>query len=356
MKRQLNVRFLAGLLLGAALVSASFYGLHAIQVQRSAGSLLRQADAAQTKGDHRKALDSLERYLNYKPNDIEAKIKYGTLLAPDVDTANPGDMVRTEAILQRVLAANADRTVVRRRCVDLESRLALLVRDPDHYYYQSARSNLLVLLAPQGTSSLDDSKDVLIDQLKKAPKDAHLKWQLGQCHEGLKNYDLAEADYEAARTDDPTLIDAYVRQAFVLRMRFGGDMAKRAKADRIMDAKKPDDGVIVHNIDSARAYLARARYRLTYQDRDVPPEKVAQDAAQDTSQARKLAKLDPDKAEALLMSAEVAIKSAETRPGNRARVPQTGPRELPQKYPDVSGTLPRRDTRGPARDGPQCAR
>src|SRR5512143_3696500 len=103
MKRQLNVRFLIGLILAAVLIGASFYGLHAIQVKRSAAVLLRLVDQAEAEGDRDKAIERLEHYLYYRPDDVGALIKLGTLLAPEPDDPRPGDIVRAQRTLERAL-------------------------------------------------------------------------------------------------------------------------------------------------------------------------------------------------------------------------------------------------------------
>ena len=187
----------------------------------------------------------LERYLYYKPDETGALIRFGMLLAPDVDQAPPGKILQAQRVLERALVVlggskNAPPDVTR-RCIDLELRLA---EDPRNtqLFLQEAQANLLALLTPgddpKQKPNLDGPEDKLEEQLTATTGQGRLKWQLGLCLEGMKKYGPAKVCYKAARADDPTLVDAYVRQAHVLR-----DELKEAapdnidKADGIMSAR-----------------------------------------------------------------------------------------------------------------------
>jgi tetratricopeptide (TPR) repeat protein len=288
-QRQLNVKFLIILLAAVAVLSGATYGVYRFQVKRSARGLLYQAQQAEAKGDRVKAADYLERYLLYSPEDMDNLIRFGSLVAPDPETATPAEAQRAASAYERVVLRNPDRADIRRRAVEMETKIG---------DFMGARQNLLVLLAPEGSSSLDDTTlSDLEGQLDKAPKDGRLMWQLGQCYDATGKLDWGVACYEKARRATPTLIDAYVRLARNLRRQ-----GLASRADAAMDAVEVKDGVVAMNPKDSRAYVERARYRQSYR---LPTPTTAPEAvAADAERARELA---PENADVLLLSADVAL-------------------------------------------------
>ena len=79
-KRTVNFKFL-GCLLGAVVVlGVGVHFLHAYQVQRNAGELLRYADRAEKEGDLARTADYLARYIRMVPADDNALARYGLTL------------------------------------------------------------------------------------------------------------------------------------------------------------------------------------------------------------------------------------------------------------------------------------
>jgi tetratricopeptide (TPR) repeat protein len=291
-QRQLNVKFLLILLVAVAVLGGATYGVHRFQVKRSARGLLYQSQQAEAKGDRVKAADYLERYLAYAPEDLDNLVKFGTLLAPDAETATPLDARRASDAFERVVLRNPDRKDVRRQALELELKVGDFV---------GARPNILTLLAPEGSTELDDGTlKGLVSGLDRAPQDGRLMWQLGQCYEATGKYDWAIACYDKARRATPSLIDAYVRLAAAQRRQ-----GRAAEADAVMDAVEVKDGLIASNPKEHRAYLERARYRQAH--RLPTPTTALAAVAADAEQARALA---PDNADVLLLSAEVALNAA----------------------------------------------
>jgi hypothetical protein len=81
MKRKLNYKFLACLLGGTVLLGAGVHFLHGYQVQRNAGTMLKQADDAEAQGKLAEAAEHLDRYLALFHDHPDALAIYGVLLA-----------------------------------------------------------------------------------------------------------------------------------------------------------------------------------------------------------------------------------------------------------------------------------
>ncbi len=256
MRKQLNVKFLVGLLAAAVLLGAGLYFLYVFQVNRHAASLLARIDRAEEEGDVDRLTRYLERYLALKPDDGNALARYGLLLVRQADS--PSARARALATLDEVLRRRPERDDVRRSRVPV----AMEMRQ-----FAKARDDLAVLV-------------------QASPEDGELADRLGECEQALGEPAKAAEWFSQAIDHTPTRIDAYVRLAGLLR----GPLAEPERADEVMDR------MIAANDQSAEAYLARgARYRQEFQS--------AEEAAKDVDQARVL---DPNNADGLLASARLA--------------------------------------------------
>src|SRR5258708_5837021 len=72
MSKQLNVKLLAWTMALGAFVSVGVFFLHAYQVRRNAGVLLRRAEEARAEGRLDKALTFLSDYVALAPEDTDA--------------------------------------------------------------------------------------------------------------------------------------------------------------------------------------------------------------------------------------------------------------------------------------------
>src|SRR5262249_33544045 len=128
-----------------------------------------------------------------------------------------------------------------------------------------------------------------VDMLQRSrPKDAEVIELAGRCQEGLGKFPEAVELYNQAREVEPGRIEVYGRLARVLRQR----LSDPAGADKVMDASAvAPGGLIATNGNSAKAYLARARYREEF---NIPG------ADDDVAEALKVA---PDDVEVLLAAA-----------------------------------------------------
>jgi tetratricopeptide (TPR) repeat protein len=262
MKRMVNIRLLALLIVSVALLGAGVHVLHAMQIKRSARILLETADVAQAKGDLEAAEDDLGRYLGFVPNDSDALARYALVLASETLANSPVARTRALAVADKALIHDPDRNDVRRKAIGL----AMVLGD-----FDAARSHLTTLL-------------------DREPDDAELEFLLGKCEEENRQFHKATAWYEKVIKHAPHRIDAYVRLADLLRSRL--DQPQRA--DEVMDAREVKNGLIAANSQSYVAYLERAKYRKAY---------GLAGADADLAHALELA---PDRAETLLAAAEAA--------------------------------------------------
>jgi tetratricopeptide (TPR) repeat protein len=254
MRRRLNLKVLAGLLLVGVAVAVALYLVHGLQVRRHAAALLAEADLAEEQDDPVRLQRCLARYLALVPADRDALCRYGLLLAGQADS--PAARLRALAVLDRC----PDREDIRRCRVRLAMNLGQLV---------TARRDLAALL-------------------ETSPRNGELHDLLGQCEQAAGEEARAAECFTKAIRCAPAQLESYVRLTLLLR----GPLRQPKRADKVMN------DLVSANARSAEAYLARARYRQQYQS---PAE-----AARDVDSARKLS---PDHAEVLLASA--AFASAE---------------------------------------------
>ncbi len=112
-------------------------------------------------------------------------------------------------------------------------------------------------------------------------------------------YARAASWYARSIEHAPTRLESYVQLAALLR----GPLNDPARADRLMDARETKEGIVAANPNSARAYLARSRYRAEHQ---VDTEQVAADVA-------RAFKLDPEDVDVILDFAATATDRGKAR-------------------------------------------
>ena len=267
-RKVLNIRLAIGLLVASIALSGGVHVLHGKQVKRMAVSLRDRADKAEKEGRPESAEEYLSRYLVYRPNDVDALVRYGDMIEKAESTEASRQKVRS--LYEKAVRLAPERPAIRRRVVDLD--LA------DHQFSE----------AKIQTEAL----------LSVSPKNGELKVLLGRCEEGTGRFREAAVLYEEAAKLDPMLVEAYTRQADLLRRRLNDP----SRADVVMDAREPRSGLIAANPKSAAAYLARATYRDTYA---VPGVDAASDVA-------KALELGPDQADVRLAAARIALSRNRT--------------------------------------------
>ncbi|HJT77610.1 MAG TPA: tetratricopeptide repeat protein, partial [Gemmataceae bacterium] len=263
MRKALNFKRLACLLLVLGLGASCVHLLHAVQAGRNARALLQQADRAEAAGQLDRASEYLERYLAHEPADTDALARYGFLLnkVADAEEHKSGRHYRNVLFtFSRVLARAPGRHDVRRAFVDVAMKFR---------QFAEARESLEFLLR-------DD------------PNDGKLRLLLAECYENTEgqDFDKAEAEYKKALQALPHDVNGYVLYARLLR-RWKSDSQQ---ADAVMD------GMVRANPKDFRAYLARSDYRKKYA--------TEEQANEDIRQAYALA---PDESQVLRAMARLAL-------------------------------------------------
>ena len=256
MTRQVNLKFVAALLVTLTVLGVGTHFLHAFQVKRNAGVLLRRAEEAEEKKDFATALDFFGRYLGFRPDDTEALARYALLL--EQESFSPASRLRAFLLLEEVLRRAPERDDVRRRVIKLAMSIERFA----------------------------DAKEELALLLKSFPEDPELEELFGRCEEGSSRFDKAAEWYDKVICHDPHRADAYARLTNIYR----SQLDKPAKADEVMER------LVKANPESVRARLARGDYLRKLG--------LLAEANQEISYARK--KLAPDEADVLLASSDLA--------------------------------------------------
>ncbi|HJT34348.1 MAG TPA: tetratricopeptide repeat protein [Pirellulales bacterium] len=236
---ELNVRLLAFSLAGAALLSPAVYAWHAYQVARNASALLDRAGEHEKQAAWMLAAQDLHRYLQLRPDDIEAMIRR----AEDFDKgAKPG------AEKQRALQLYA----------------AALGEAPDRDDLKSRHMALQLELGNQ-RAALDEAASVL----RKTPGDPaalrvtalamHRQWSL----RGSKSIDDVVRAYRTAIAKNPGDAELATGLARLYRV----ELQQPAQSDREALSKQADEvmnRLVAASDDKPAGLLARYVYRVTY--------------------------------------------------------------------------------------------
>jgi cellulose synthase operon protein C len=267
-----NVRVLGYLLLSLVVLGTGLHFLHAYQVRRNATAYLAQADREEQRGDKAEAVDSLQRYLGFRPDDNEVLARYGLLLdelarargtrPSQVRKLRAEGYFRLEQALRRSPQRDDLRQVVIRLAMDLGQ-------------YGEAAKDIESLLRPGSEPN------------------AEMELKLARCQIALGEYQKAEKTLQSSEAHDKAFLDAYLEHAELLRDRLKRPTDANDLMDRLFDN-------VPH---SARAFIARADFRRRA---SYPAEPIAQDLAE----ARKLA---PDDADVLLATARAADRPENAR-------------------------------------------
>jgi tetratricopeptide (TPR) repeat protein len=256
MRRTVNLKFLAILLVAGILAGTGLYFLHGYQLRRAAPLLLAEAAQAEQEGRTDRALEYLEYYHHSVPEDTDALERYGRLL--DEHSVSPQERRAVYQVFAEALQHDPGRADLRRRLVRLGLDLGELA---------TVRKDLELLQAA-------------------TPDDGELEDLRGQYHEAVHEDSEAAGWYGRAVRHAPHQLDTYARLARLWR----GPLQRPERADRAMD------DLVAANDQSAPAYLLRGRYR-----REVG---ALEPAAADLARARALA---PQDAATHLLAGQVAL-------------------------------------------------
>jgi cytochrome c-type biogenesis protein CcmH/NrfG len=185
MRKQINYKFVVGLVAVLAVVAMPIHYLHGYQVRRNVHSLLDQANRAEERGQIVDAAVFLGRYLNFAPFDNESLLRYGSMLADTRLANSPQAKFRALNVVSKVLYREPDRDDARRLSVRLAMELGL---------YSEARSDIDRLLLAH-------------------PNDSDLRRMLGRCLEKTNQFADARSAYERAIALAPSHRDSYLSLA-----------------------------------------------------------------------------------------------------------------------------------------------
>src|SRR5262249_45336084 len=117
--RRFNAKLFFGLVFGTVVLVAVTFLAHWLQSGRIARALLAQADRAEQEGSLDQAARYLSRYLELRPDDIEARARLGQALADEKIAVTVKACTRALFVLEEVLAKQPDRRDLRLRLIRL---------------------------------------------------------------------------------------------------------------------------------------------------------------------------------------------------------------------------------------------
>jgi len=271
-RRRLNLKLLAGLLLGSLGLAVAVWVVHRLQVQRNARHLLQLAEDAEELGELRDAAGHLHRYVNLRREDEQAYSRWANLVADIAlrDDASPREVRRAFQVLPAAVRRVPDDAKLRRRLVDF-------------------------FLAAGRTSEARDHLDVLRSDEPPSPElevlYAGCLIEAGEWYEASRLLRRAIGYDEQTRTYDPESavaarhVEAYLLLANLLLT----ELEQPEDADGVMNQ------LVAVNAKNHRALLERGRYHLR---RGRLPEARAD--------IRRATELNPKSGEVLLAAAELA--------------------------------------------------
>src|SRR5262249_1732763 len=127
---------------GCAVVIGGLFVIHYFQAKRIAQALLWQANRAEEKGENEKLVSYLRRYLEFMPQDIEARARLGQVWGSDAYANNVRARLGAVRALDTVLTSDPTRHDLRRKLI----RLAL-----ETGQYKLAGDHLKELVSENGT-------------------------------------------------------------------------------------------------------------------------------------------------------------------------------------------------------------
>lgn len=254
----INKRFLAILVLVCVVVSGLLFGIHAIQASRIPGALLRQAERAAANGQTDTAIRYLRHYLEFRPDDLDARVELADRLK------SRGSTSELPFLYDAILRADAQRHTVRRDAVATALKLGRYTDAAEHA-----------------------EKLIELD-----PADAAAWLQLAEARAALHRTDEAVAAYEKAITLSPNDPKPFRDYHYWLWTEGTKPALALAIADRFVAAFP----------NHSEPYVARARMKM------AEGESAQAEVRADLEKALALA---PDQADALVYYADWLQRAGE---------------------------------------------
>ncbi|OWK47367.1 tetratricopeptide repeat protein [Fimbriiglobus ruber] len=226
--RRFKVARLVVVLVAIAAFGAGAFFLHKYQVQRHAGELLVRAEAAGTEHNWTAAAALYQSYLNFRPKDADAVVKYLSVLE-ELNKTDPGTVAKLTGVYERLMSIDPERTDERRKLVG-------------HYItvqrYAAAREHLRQLMSDP----------------KIGPDDPDLNDLYALCDEKDRKFPDAIARLTKLVRGGHAGPEAHLRLALMLHFEAPTEESPE-------EAKRLLDQLVAANPEDVKVRLARAKFR-----------------------------------------------------------------------------------------------
>jgi cellulose synthase operon protein C len=263
----INKKFLLKFVVVLAVLAGVLFGTHALQARRIPDALKSQAERAEELAatDFKKAdsaISYLRQYLEFRPDDVDAREKLAELLRARAKRTGkaPTDLL---ILYDKILLSDPTRIETRREAIKACLQIGR---------YTDAEVHCLALL-------------------KQVPGEAAVWMDLAYAQRGLQKMTDARASYDKAIQLEPSKIEAYQELADFLYNEIRNKDEARAVLDQLVKAVP----------NNPKSYTIRARFNSA----------LGNDAAA-LADAKQAIGLDADHGEAILLMGEQLQKTRET--------------------------------------------
>ena len=261
MRRRLNIKLLAALLVGTVVFGGGVHVLHGIQVKRNANGLIERAQKARDDNNMTEAVRLLGRYLSHFPDDkkvakraaLEAKQNLFDMLY-DGKRPTRKEYMGTIGLIENAIRVKAFDGELKREAADFWSKI---VRYPDAINMLDQLERLAQNGPPEpepGEEPEQPAEFTIEDQLLRidclvrigAPEQERLAIEQLSAMVG---FDPVKQQFDESKAIDKTQVDAYLSLA---------DLFRRNRGDTALALTTINQMVRV-NPENAKSYLNRSR-------------------------------------------------------------------------------------------------
>lgn len=270
--KRVNVRFLLLFLLGLAVLAGGTVALNRYQVDRNAGSLVKQARQRLEDGKQAEALGLFVRYLGMRPDDAEVHAEFAELVLERAMAADAtqGDLTRAYNTLEDAVRRNPEKDALRRKLAEFQLRIGRAVDAREHLDVLQSRLEAGSIQLQDGDEAGTPVIDADTIQLLRAQSFAGAgDFDMAAKLAGdLIGYDMASRAFDPAKkVADST--DAYILLASILQQRF----SDAAAADGVLQE------LVTRRGNDPQAWLAMSRWHRQGSKFDAAAEDIEKAAA-----------------------------------------------------------------------------
>lgn len=291
--RRFDVRVFLIVVVGVGLLGAGVHLVRSNMVSRNAGHLLQQATTAEKRGDLQEAAAYVARYLQFRPNDVDAIERVANLLRRSSNSRKAWSDVLSS--LEHVLRLDPDRDEARRTAIEIALKLRRYTDASRHLEVLFKRNPAFLedrelLLAQARTSAnlagegkKDKAASWFVDVIDEHPSSAVAYVELAQ----FLTSDPAALPLRDAMTV-PSLVDIKRSKTSWRNEKLAnlfpsknGELSAKQVVDSILEM------MVLNAKPSSAAHLDRARFRSSQGDfqaatADLEQASKFEDAALDT--------------------------------------------------------------------------